>query len=580
MQMLKKLSLCIMMTLLFFAVIIVCVFMEAQEAENYSGYRSAAVSCYIPVGERQERILWWEENPSHYIVFLPSYVELDSVQISLERGITGTIGEFELKDGMDCSAFRLDTEYVLQLPEQSQISVRFVRSENLPSMYIRTVSGSTETIHTQRNVWEYTEIQLVDTDGALNYYGGLDEISGRGSGSWYYDKKSYNLKLNRPADLLHMGEGRRWILLANALDESHLRNKTVYDFARKIGSYSGFAPDCEYMDVFLNGDYVGLYLMTERVEIADNRVEADPSVILFEVDAISRYERMNLPFILDWGIAAGIKSPKTSTERDRDNLMNRLFEFQDTLCDESKEQEALQYIDLESWSRRYLIDEVFENFDGGCHSQFFFWDPREGHDNRIFAGPCWDYDNCADSWNEAKQNPRCFLVQRIWKNDSEHTPWYGTLMHKEMFRNRVIELYRTELSPLLHQLLESEIVEQAESIETAVRLNATRWHLANPDEAIAHFCSFMSERVDFLDSAWIDGVEYRTVTAKSIGDYRFYCAPTGTVCADIPSPAELGMEKGTIWVREDTGEPFDRHSVIWDDLTIVAASEENRNSAG
>ena len=311
-------------------------------------------------------------------------------------------------------------------------------------------------------------------------------------------------------------------------------------------------------------------VLTEKIEIAENRVEADPNAMLFEVDAISRFDRMNLPFILDWGIAAGIKSPKSSTEQDRDKLMNRLFLFQDTLQAESGGKAALQYIDLESWTRRYLIDEIFENFDGGCHSQFFYWDPREGKDNRIYAGPCWDFDNCADSWSEAKQNPRCFPMLRIWKNDSEHTPWYGTLMEQSAFRNRVTELYRTELSAKLHRLLQVDIEEETALIQTALNLNALRWNLADPTEAIRHFHDFMEERIAFLDSAWIDGIEYRTVTAKSIGDYRFYCTTPGEVCEDIPTPEELGMERGTIWIREDNGETFDRKMPIWEDLTIIA----------
>ena len=376
-----------------------------------------------------------------------------------------------------------------------------------------------------------------------------------------------------------MGDGKRWILLANALDESHLRNKLVYDFAREIGTYSGFSPNCKYADVFLNGTYVGLYLLTEKVEIAENRVETDPNTILFEVDAISRFDRMYLPFILDWGIAAGIKSPKDSTEQDRDRLMNQLFLFQDTLQDGDRGKDALQYIDLESWVRRYLVDEVFENFDGGCHSQFFFWNPEEGKDNRIFAGPCWDFDNCADSWSEAKQNPRCFPMLRIWKNDSENTPWYGTLMQQSAFRDRVIELYKTELSDSLHKLVKFGVEKETEFIQTALDLNALRWNLEDPAGAIQHFQDFMEERLAFLDSAWIDGVEYRTVIAKSIGDYRFYCAPTGQPCEDIPMPEDLGVEEGSVWIREDTGEVFDPRSVITEDFTIVSMPGEETGAA-
>lgn len=559
-----------MTTLLLSLLIVICFFVEKRETPTESENRTKSLLVFrIPAGDSEEELSWWKEDEEHRVVFLPSYADLESVSLLLRDGIHAKIGNIELTDGMSCGQFLLNTDYSFSVQGQAPIKIRFVRSSNLPAMFLHTVSGTEDTIHSQRNVWEYTELRIVDKDGAVDYYGSLDEISGRGSGSWHFDKKSYNLKLSRSESLLGMEAGRRWVLLANVIDESHLRNRMVYQFAREIGSYSGFAPDSAYVDLFLNGSYVGLYLMTEKVEIAENRVEADPNAILFEVDADGRTDRMLLPFVLDWGLAVGIKSPKSCTEEQRDLLMNRVFLFQDTLLSDDGEQDALQYIDLESWTRRYLIDEVFENYDGGCHSQFFFWDPRKGQDNRIFAGPCWDYDNCADGWFMAIQNPRCFLMQREWKNDGEHTPWYRALMQQKAFRERVLELYRTELSPKLHQMLESGVNAEASVIMGAARLNAIRWGLGDPEPAVQHFHDFMKERVAFLDSAWIEGVEYRTITAKSIWDYRYYCTQPGTACEDLPLPEDLGMEKGSVWILEDSGALFDPETPIVEDITVV-----------
>ena len=566
------------MTLLLILTAAICVFAETRMKPTES-YGQTGIAFRIPAGDKEEIISWWSNDDGQAFVFLPSYAELKDLRVILRKGTHAMIGDMELSDGMDCGCFEPDTEYEMTVQNQSPMAVRFVRSGNLPTMFIHTVSGTEETIHTQRNVWEYAQLCLMDTEGKTDYQGELDEISGRGSGTWFFEKKSYNLKLNGSADLLGMGAGKKWALLANVIDESHLRNKLIYDFAREIGSYSGFAPNCEHVDVYLNGTYVGLYLLTEKAEIAENRVEADPEVILFEVDALGRSERMLLPFVLDWGTAVGIKSPESCTEQERDLLMNDIFAFQDTLLDESKGEEALQFIDLESWTRRYLIDEIFENYDGGCHSQYFFRDQRDGKDNRIIAGPCWDYDNCADGWFMAKQNPRCFLMQRMWKNEGEHTPWYGTLMKKETFRDRVLELYRNELSAKVRHLMEVQLPEEAAFLQKALKMNAIRWSLADPAEAIQHFHDFMEERIDFLDSAWIDGVEYRTVTAKSIWDYRYYCTQPGTICEDIPMPEELGVEEGSVWIREDTGELFDPKSVITEDFTIVSVPGETETGA-
>ena len=557
----KKYIPCAIMTLLLILTAAICVFAETRMKPTES-YGQTGIAFRIPAGDKEEIISWWSNDDGQAFVFLPSYAELKDLRVILRKGTHAMIGDMELSDGMDCGCFEPDTEYEMTVQNQSPMAVRFVRSGNLPTMFIHTVSGTEETIHTQRNVWEYAQLCLMDTEGKT-----------------FFEKKSYNLKLNGSADLLGMGAGKKWALLANVIDESHLRNKLIYDFAREIGSYSGFAPNCEHVDVYLNGTYVGLYLLTEKAEIAENRVEADPEVILFEVDALGRSERMLLPFVLDWGTAVGIKSPESCTEQELDLLMNDIFAFQDTLLDESKGEEALQFIDLESWTRRYLIDEIFENYDGGCHSQYFFRDQRDGKDNRIIAGPCWDYDNCADGWFMAKQNPRCFLMQRMWKNEGEHTPWYGTLMKKETFRDRVLELYRNELSAKVRHLMEVQLPEEAAFLQKALKMNAIRWSLADPAEAIQHFHDFMEERIDFLDSAWIDGVEYRTVTAKSIWDYRYYCTQPGTICEDIPMPEELGVEEGSVWIREDTGELFDPKSVITEDFTIVSVPGETETGA-
>ena len=294
------------MTLLMILTTAVC-FTTEKRMEPIKQGRQTDVAFRVPAGDREEEISWWSEDSEHAYVFLPSYAELRDVSVILGNGIHAAIGNTALSDGMDCGAFDLDTDYEMIIQNQNPVKLRFVRSGNLPTMFIHTVSGTEETIHTQRNVWEYAQFCLVDTEGKSDYQSDLDEISGRGSGTWFFDKKSYNLKLNHPADLLGMGSGKKWVLLANVIDESHLRNKLVYDFAREIGSYSGFAPNCGHIDVFLNGSYVGLYLLTEKVEIAENRVEADPDCILFEVDALGRSERMLLPFVLDWGTAVGIK---------------------------------------------------------------------------------------------------------------------------------------------------------------------------------------------------------------------------------------------------------------------------------
>ena len=212
------------MTLLLFLTTAVC-FTAEKRMEPMKQGRQTDVAFRIPAGDREEEISWWSEDNEHAFVFLPSYAELKDVSVILKNGVYATIGDMALSDGMDCAAFNLDMDYEMVIQNQNPVKLRFVRSGNLPTMFIHTVSGTEETIHTQRNVWEYAQLSLVDAEGKIDYQDDLDKISGRGSGTWLFDKKSYNLKLNHPANLLGMGSGKKWVLLANVIDESHLRNK-------------------------------------------------------------------------------------------------------------------------------------------------------------------------------------------------------------------------------------------------------------------------------------------------------------------------------------------------------------------
>ena len=170
--------------------IVICFFVEKRETPTESESRTKSLLVFrIPAGDSEEELSWWEEDEEHRVVFLPSYADLESVSLLLRDGIHAKIGNIELTDGMSCGQFLLNTDYSFSVQGQAPIRIRFVRSSNLPAMFLHTVSGTEDTIHSQRNVWEYTELRIVDKDGAVDYYGSLDEISGRGSGSWHFDKK-------------------------------------------------------------------------------------------------------------------------------------------------------------------------------------------------------------------------------------------------------------------------------------------------------------------------------------------------------------------------------------------------------
>ena len=114
---------------------------------------------------------------------------------------------------------------------------------------------------------EYTDKKLSTKTYELDY------IRGRGNSTWGPDKKPYKLKLDKKADLLGMGSDKHWILLANYYDISMLRNKFTYWLGNVLGLE--YTPKCEFVNVVMNGKYLGSYYLSEQVRVGKNRVNID-----------------------------------------------------------------------------------------------------------------------------------------------------------------------------------------------------------------------------------------------------------------------------------------------------------------
>ena len=129
-------------------------------------------------------------------------------------------------------------------------------------------------------------VTLLRADGSVTYSGELSLIRGRGNTTWgnypldadtvlEVNKKPYQIKLEDKVDLLDTGipeeANKRWVLLADAFDATMLHNRISYDLARELGQTS--APYCQPVDLYYDGEYRGLYLLSEKVEVGEGRVD-------------------------------------------------------------------------------------------------------------------------------------------------------------------------------------------------------------------------------------------------------------------------------------------------------------------
>ena len=105
---------------------------------------------------------------------------------------------------------------------------------------------------------------------AKQLYDGAIEIKGRGSSTWGLSKKPYKLKLDSKTDMFGMGKNKHWVLMANHMDGTFMRNTIAGAVAKAIGELS---MDTVFVDVVVNGEYQGNYQFCEHIRIDENRVD-------------------------------------------------------------------------------------------------------------------------------------------------------------------------------------------------------------------------------------------------------------------------------------------------------------------
>lgn len=547
----------------------VAVFFYTKELE-WDG--SVSLSVVVSSQQGAEEITCWEDDAGEYYIFLPSYADPSQVQIRTNAHVPIRIDDQPLEDGMSCDAFSLNTPHDLSYTTGGNtlhFTLTFMKSANVPAMYIDVPSGSMDYIHELKGNEEPGTIRLYTADGELDHRGNLDSIKGRGNFTWNQEKKPYSLKLSAEADLLGLGQAQNWILLANAVDPSNLRTKIVFDFAEAAGlSYS---PDSQFVDLYLNGEYAGLYQLSERNEIHPQRVSlSEDDSFLVSMELEERLIAQSYPYIsTDSGVplrihySAGSESTLTQIWQSAENAI-----LAEDGMDPITGKHWTELIDLDSWARKYLIEEIFGSVDAVAVSQYFYGSVETG---KIYAGPVWDFDSSIGNSEEWQLIlPTAFFANRPVLRNGIEDPWFYALCQKEMFWDRVTELYQTVFQPLLEDLLNEGISRYAAQIAQAAGMNQIRWSAIDAAAETEGIQSYMEERVAFLTGVWFEQEEYYTVLVdlKEGSNTAYFAIPPGGYLPELPvfeSTADI-LYHG--WYTSDTDKPFDITQPIYEDTQI------------
>ncbi len=478
-----------------------------------------------------------------------------------------------------------------------EIPLTVMQSKGIPALFIQTESGSMDYIRQDKTNHESGSMLLIDAGGQADCSGRFKKMKGRGRTSWkaQIEKKPYNLNFKKEVDILNMGASKKWALVANARDGSLIRNSLTYEMAAEVGLPN--SPDFRPVDLYLNGEYTGNYILCERNNAEKNRVQVGNGGYLIE----GNESNGSVPGYFDTsrGYHVEIQYPKILDDTKIYTIAREFQELEDAAYDPSGiSPETGRYyadmIDLDSFVRKYLIEEITKNVDCVRSSSYYF---KESGGGKIIAGPVWDYDiaygNILVSSNSLDVT-RPEGVTRLCISHKTTENLFSKLLEKEDFSLRVREIYRNDFEPYLEKALAKggRIEALYEEISDSAAMDDKRYADMNDaytyvnlnkstSSEVERLKNFLSERKAFLDRAFIDGVSYHEVYFMD-GDVEYdrYYVEEGEVCP-APGTPYFHHKEGDILKGffDGEGKAFDPEEPIYEDRVYQAEWESDSESS-
>lgn len=378
------------------------------------------------------------------------------------------------------------------------------------------------------NIYGYISIShrtkpTLDTDIIINI---------RGQSSLFYPKKQYTIRLvdennmENPKELLGMPSHDKWVLNGSYSDKSLLRNYIAYKMGRQIMEY---APGTRFVEVYLNDsngktltfdeNYMGVYLLTEKIErdknrvhisknndkykdisfiIARDKVKIGDTVLQSDWDKLEEEYIMIPQNILKMRTKFTVIYPnqKNITEIHTKKIIDYINEFEYSLrsnkFNDRKEGYA-KYIDIDSFIKYAIINEITKNIDGGEVSTYFYKDLG----GTMKAGPVWDFDQSLGNTSVKEVNePTGFRMF--------NTIWYDRLFQDEYFANRYKIMYKKYRNTIwtdanIHKMIDEALLELGPAIERNQRKWYKKSSIEDYDKEVEDIKKFLKERFSWID---------------------------------------------------------------------------------
>ncbi len=321
--------------------------------------------------------------------------------------------------------------------------------EAFPDSAAKSTSYSGSAITLANTDFELPKVEETDSTGTVT--GSHDmtvTIKGRGNSTWNLEKRPFQLKFESKVNLFNNGQAKnkKWVLLANHIDRTLLRNNIALDWARTSLTNIPFTSSTQPAELYINGEYQGVYLVVEQSEAAKGRVQATepttPTTNLDEFGFLAEWDDLadaNEDYIFTdevinqkFTVKNGFVDDDTLQEQNYNTCIAAVKSYIESVSNAIKngnESEIESLIDINSAVDMFILQEFTKNADVGGSS---FYMSKEAGQKMVFNPP-WDFDKGFGNDSRGK-DPRGLYVN---SGDSNVNVWFQWLYNNDWFKEKV-----------------------------------------------------------------------------------------------------------------------------------------------
>ena len=414
---------------------------------------------------------------------------------------------------------------------------------NLPAMFI-DLKDNYPLGSVNRRDYVESKVSVTNTDDEYLLHSIAAGFRGRGNGSWTDsgDKKGYKIKFDKKQSLFGRAANKHWVVIAcaNFDDVTMYRNYLAYNMAGEVFKDIEYSTCAYWLDLYVNGDYRGVYLLCEHVRVGSGRVdieseyttEPEHNGFLVEYDKYANEENadkgeINLREGINYFKVDGLKYPFTVKSPDPEDYaeegismgdyMKQVAYIKDYVSQVYKAALSKNYnafkelADANSFVDMYILHELFKNMDTGFSSFYLYKKP----DGKLYAGPPWDFDGSTNADDGNNRGDRTYQGLYIAQPDTTNTPditrseLYISLYQTAGFQSDVKKRWK-QLSPKITEFLNKEMNDTVYNAnKAAMGKNFAMWKHTSQSTAEATWVSdcktlktWFDNRIAWLDNEW------------------------------------------------------------------------------